>query len=97
MPRGSGALGTLNSQVLGGLRTPLPSTDGRVGWDERAKRTNWTTGWKTGLDEGAAIADGADKQGNAMGQFGILAQLCWVQGAPSSICIVGEDAAATAA
>ena len=55
------------------------------------------TGWKTGLEKGAAIANGTDKQGNTIGQLGILAQLCCVQGAPSSICIVGKDAAATAA
>ena len=32
-----------------------------------------------------------------MGQLGILAQLCDVQGAPSSICIIGEVTAVTAA
>jgi hypothetical protein len=32
-----------------------------------------------------------------MGQFGIVAQLCDVQGVPSSICIIGEVKAVTAA
>lgn len=44
-----------------------------------------------------ATAVEAGKQGSAIGQFGILAQLCWVQGMPSSICIIGMVTAETAA
>ena len=46
--------------------------------------------------EGATAA-GTDRQGTTKGQSGILAQLCDVQGVPSSICIIGEVTAVTAA
>ncbi|MDO8986449.1 hypothetical protein [Cypionkella sp.] len=50
-----------------------------------------------GFTVGGTTAADTDKQGNTIGQFGILAQLCCVQGAPSAICIIGAVAAATAA
>jgi hypothetical protein len=92
-----GAHGTPDCQTLGGLRKPLPSKEGHVGCAVKAKRTIWTVHWNTELATDVRTAAATDKQGNAIGQFGIVAQLCDVQGVPSSICIIGEVPAATAA
>jgi hypothetical protein len=92
-----GAFSTYDSQTLGGLRNPLPSKEGKVGCAVKAKRTVWSVGRNTDLATDVGTAAATDMQDSAMGQFGIVAQLCDVQGVPSSIFIVGVVSAATAA
>ena len=55
------------------------------------------TGKNTGLGEKFAIATFTERQGNTMGQFGILAQSFGMQGAPPAICIIGGVVLPTAA
>lgn len=95
--RFAGARGTPDNQALGGLRNPLPSKDGNSGWAEKAKRTVWTVVWNSDVVTCTATAANPGRPDSTIGQSGILAQPCCGQGAPSSICITGEETDETAA